>query len=89
MGWPVLAFFRIDTTCPSVSGVSRIKRLRKELGLRCVQMRQFKVTTHLNHPLPVAENVLAQTFLPTRPNEMWVADLTYGTPSQRSPPVWD
>ena len=77
MDWSVLAFFRIDTTCPSVSGVSRIKRLRKKLGLRCVPMRRFKVTTHSNYTLPVAENVLAQTFLPTRPTEMWVTDITY------------
>ena len=29
------------------------------------------------HALPVAENVLAQTFVATRPNETWVTDITY------------
>jgi len=59
------------------AGVSRIKRLRKKLGLRCVQRHRFKVTTQSNHTLPVAENIVAQTFTPTRPNEVWVTDITY------------
>lgn len=70
------------------AGIGRIKRLRKKLGLRCTQVRRFTTTTESNHALPVAENVLAQTFVATRPNEIWVTDITYGTPSQRSPPVW-
>ena len=28
-------------------------------------------------PLPVAENILAQTVVATRPNETWVTDITY------------
>ena len=59
------------------AGIGRIKRLRKKLGLRCVQRHRFKATTQSNHALPVAENVLAQTFVPTRPNEIWVTDITY------------
>jgi len=69
------------------AGIGRIKRLRKKLGLRCTQVRRFTTTTDSTHALPVAENVLAQTFAATRPNETWVTDITYGTPSQRSPPV--
>ena len=59
------------------AGVSRIKRLRKKLGLRCKQVRKFKVTTNSNHGLPVAENLLNQKFDTTRPNETWVTDITY------------
>jgi transposase InsO family protein len=59
------------------AGVARIKRLRKKLGLRCKQVRQFKVTTNSNHDLPVAENRLNQKFETTRPNETWVTDITY------------
>ena len=59
------------------AGVSRIKRLRKQLGLRCKQVRQFKVTTNSNHNFPVAENLLNQKFDTTRPNEAWVTDITY------------
>lgn len=59
------------------AGVGRIKRLRKKLGLRCKQVRRFTTTTDSHHALPVAENVLAQTFEATRPNEIWVTDITY------------
>jgi transposase InsO family protein len=57
--------------------MGRIKRLRKKLGLRCKQVRRSKTTTDSNHPLPVAEHVLAQTFAARRPNEAWVTDITY------------
>lgn len=59
------------------AGVGRIKRLRKKLGLRCKQVRRFTTTTESQHALPVAANVLAQTFAATRPNEIWVTDITY------------
>ena len=59
------------------AGRDRIIRLRRELALRCKQKRKFKATTNSNHDLPVAENLLSQTFAPTRPNEAWVTDITY------------
>jgi putative transposase len=59
------------------AGIGRIKRLRKKLGLRCQQVRRFTTTTDSTHSLPVAENVLAQTFAASRPNEAWVTDITY------------
>jgi len=52
-------------------------RLRQELGLRCKQKRKFKATTNSRHTFPVAENMLNQTFAPTRPNEARVTDITY------------
>jgi hypothetical protein len=48
-------------------GVGRIKRLRKKRGLRCKLIQRFTTTTESQHTLPVAENVLAQTFVATRP----------------------
>lgn len=60
-----------------VAGRDHIARLRRELGLRCRQKRKFKATTNSNHNLPVAENLLNQTFTPSAPNEVWVADITY------------
>jgi len=59
------------------AGRDRIVRLRHELGLRCKQKRKFKATTNSRHDFPVAENLLNQTFAPTRPNEVWVTDITY------------
>jgi transposase InsO family protein len=52
------------------AGRDRIGRLRQELGLRCKQKRKFTATTNSRHDLPVAPNLLAQVFMPTRPNEM-------------------
>jgi len=58
-------------------GICRIRRIRKKLGLRCKQKRRFKVTTHSNHGLPVAENLLQQDFKVSQPNKVWVSDITY------------
>ena len=59
------------------AGRDRIARLRRALGLKCRQKRKFKATTNSNHTLPVAENLLGQTFSPTAPNQVWVTDITY------------
>jgi putative transposase len=58
-------------------GICRIRRIRKKLGIRCKQKRKFKATTDSKHALPVAENLLNQQFEVTRPNEVWVSDITY------------
>jgi putative transposase len=58
-------------------GVHRIKRIRREHGIRCKQKRKFKGTTNSNHSLPVAENLLQQDFDVDTPNRVWVTDLTY------------
>jgi len=60
-----------------IAGRDRIVRLRRELGLRCRQKRKFKATTNSKHNLPVAENLLNQTFTPYAPNQVWVTDITY------------
>jgi putative transposase len=58
-------------------GVSRIRRIRKKLGIRCKQKRKFKATTNSKHRLPVAENLLNQQFKVSRPNTVWLSDITY------------
>ena len=58
-------------------GISRIRRIRKKLGIRCKQKRKFKATTDSKHALPVAENLLSQEFEATEPNKIWVSDITY------------
>lgn len=35
------------------------------------------ITTDSNHALPVADNLLGQNFSATRPNEIWMADISY------------
>ena len=58
-------------------GICRIRRIRKKLGIRCKQKRKFKATTDSKHAFPVAENLLNQQFKATRPNEVWLSDITY------------
>jgi transposase InsO family protein len=58
-------------------GVCRIKRLRRELGIRCRQKRKFKATTNSSHSLPVAKNLLSQNFTANAPNRVWLTDITY------------
>jgi transposase InsO family protein len=58
-------------------GVCRIKRIRKKLGIKCKQKKKFKVTTDSNHNLPVADNILNQKFETSKPNTVWVSDITY------------
>jgi putative transposase len=62
-----------------VASLGTVKRVRRELGLRCVQQkRRFRVTTtDSRHSLPVAANLLEQRFTVTRPNEVWTSDITY------------
>ena len=44
-------------------------------GIRAATHRRFRVvTTDSNHGL---HNLLGQTFLATRPNEIWLADISY------------
>jgi putative transposase len=58
-------------------GVHRIKRIRKAHGIRCKQVKKFRVTTNSDHALPVAENLLEQNFAAEAPNQVWVTDITY------------
>lgn len=52
--------------------------IMRENGLRSCMARKFRVvTTDSNHDLPIAPNVLEQDFTATKPNEKWVADITY------------
>jgi putative transposase len=55
-----------------------VKRVRRELGLRCVQTRKrFRVTTtDSGHRLPVPRTAGAD-FAATRPDQVWTADITY------------
>ena len=58
-------------------GRRRIARLMRELGLRGVSPRKFRVTTDSDHEHPIAPNVLARNFKAQRRNENWVTDITY------------
>jgi len=59
------------------TGLCRIRRIRKKLGICCKQTKKFKATTNSKHTLPVADNLLEQKFETINPNEIWVSDITY------------
>ena len=63
----------------TVIGRDRISRLRKEMGLRCIQQKKFKATTNSAHSLPVAPNLLNQNFTVADPGTVYGSDITYIT----------
>jgi putative transposase len=59
-------------------GRKRIARLMREQGLVVPRRkRRLPVTTDSRHAHPIAPNLLGQRFEATRPDETWLADITY------------
>lgn len=55
----------------------RVVRLMRENGLRGRTRRRFVTTTDSAHGRPFAPNLLDRDFTATKPNQRWVADVTY------------
>jgi putative transposase len=55
----------------------RVERLMRHQGIRAVTRRFRACTTDSHHDLPVAPNWLDQKFAAGRPNQVWLADITY------------
>jgi putative transposase len=59
-------------------GRNRVARIMRDYAIQAKQTRRFRpVTTDSRHNLPVAENVLQRNFVAPRPDQAWVADITY------------
>lgn len=57
---------------------SYIALLMKELGLKSILSKKFRVcTTDSNHTFALADNVLNRDFTSTQLGEKWVSDITY------------
>ena len=69
-------------------GKQRVQKLMRQHGIRARGKRRFRVTTDSRHGLPIAPNLLNRNFTVAAPNQAWTGDITYSTPSQRSPPSW-
>jgi putative transposase len=54
-----------------------VRQVMRENGLKSKVKRKFVITTDSDHAEPVAENILDRDFSADRPNEKWVADITY------------
>ena len=54
-----------------------VRRVMAELGLSGRPQRRFVKTTDSNHQEPIAANRLQRDFTATRPDQKWLADITY------------
>jgi len=55
----------------------KTRKLMREAGVTVRHRKQYKVTTDSNHQLPVFENQLNRQFTVTRPDQIYVCDITY------------
>jgi len=56
---------------------NRVARLMRLRGLQAKQTKRFKTTTKRNKAHPVAPNLLKRDFAADRPDQKWLADITY------------
>ena len=77
--WPSYGYRRV-TAQLHAEGIlvnhKKVMRLMREHGLTVRPRRRFVATTDSDHDGPIFPN-LAKDVLPTGPNELWVADITY------------
>ena len=77
--WPAYGYRRVTQELRRrelVANHKRVAKLMREEALTPRRVKKFLSTTDSAHALPVLPN-LAQGFLPTRQNQLWVADITY------------
>ena len=56
----------------------RIERLMRRQGIRAITPQRFRpCTTDSRHNWPIAPNRLGQKFAAERPNQVWLADISY------------
>jgi putative transposase len=54
-----------------------VEKLMHENGIQPKRKRRFKLTTDSKHSLPISKNHLKRAFGASKPNEIWVGDITY------------
>uniref|UniRef100_E6QQ67 Integrase, catalytic region n=1 Tax=mine drainage metagenome TaxID=410659 RepID=E6QQ67_9ZZZZ len=64
------------------------KRVQRLMGVLGLQGMAPGPNTSKPHPENKIYPYLLRGLAITRPNQVWSTDITYGTPSQRSPPAW-
>ncbi len=68
-------------------GKHRVYHLMRAEGLKS-QTGYRRRSMKYGAPAVIAPNHLQRQFNVVEPNRVWVTDITYSTPSQRSPPCW-
>lgn len=56
---------------------NRVARLMRLRGLKAKQRKRYRSTTQRNGTHPVAPNLVRREFVAHRPDEKWLADITY------------
>jgi len=77
--WPAYGYRRVTRELGRrgvVANHKRIARIMREEALTPRRVRRFVATTDSNHGFPVFPN-LARDFVPSGPDQLWVADITY------------
>jgi transposase InsO family protein len=64
-----------------------VRKLMQLHSIKARAKRKYKAMTDSNNSLPIAPNLLNRQFAVDQPNHVWTSDITYSTPSQRSPPA--
>jgi putative transposase len=59
----------------------KVRRLMREHGLQSTLRRRFVATTDSNHDWPIFPDRTRELAVVDAPNQLWVADLTYGSPA--------
>ena len=58
--------------------LNTVAKIMKSLGIRAISHRKFRVcTTDSKHDFPIAANRLEQEFTASKPNRVWLSDITY------------
>jgi len=66
-----------DELCKRGVDCGRDRALMRLADVRVRQKKKFRVTTDSNYNLPVAPNLLDRQFDVSKPNRVWVSDITY------------
>lgn len=59
-----------------IANHKNVRRLMRDHALQTRRHRRYVATTNGNHDLPIFSN-LAKDMIPSGPNQLWVADITY------------
>lgn len=57
--------------------LNRVQRLMQQKGLKAKRRKPYKTTTNANHQRPVAPNLLDRNFTISRPDQVYISDITY------------
>jgi transposase InsO family protein len=68
---------RVLQTNNELCSKNRVARRMKNMNLKAIAKKKFKVTTDSEHNKPIFSNVLKRDFTTTDINQKWVQDITY------------